>query len=551
MLFILGTAVFVVLATGPRGATSTPTPTNDTSLGTSAPTSTTTGGASPSPTFTGQPTATASGGSTPTPSATPTGEPTPTPTAPIGLVEVEMPFVPVIGFWDQTPSVSLGQLTHALEGGGSRWARVMVPADDRDDIAAALGITLDGGIESGDPEAIRDAVNDGALGLLRAADVTATVHALGIGDARLFGVERMRDLAAWPLTIRVKDTADRAWDQSRTWTMIAGGDMILDRGPYERIVNRGLGQDYVFDGGTAEVTGRHCCGSFTGYGEFDVPEYRKTGHRGLMRDYLKSADLTIANLENPTPDDWIFHVEGTPFSGKPELLQIFTDAGFDFVSIANNHMADYGASGIKDTRRHLPEYGLKFAGAGRDIEEAAEYEILEVNGTRLAILPCVAVVPSEWADGNRAGSMPCTDERFVPNITRAATEADFVIVFPHWGIEYTFEPIRSQRRLAADFMSAGADLILGAHPHVTQAVEAIDGKLVFYSMGNFVFDQDWAEITMEGLLVEATFQGGTLIQTGLRPTLIHDMAQPNLLDPVGSGEIVLDRMRDASLGLFP
>ncbi len=326
--------------------------------------------------------------------------------------------------------------------------------------------------------------------------------------------------------------------------------MILDRGIYARVVNQHKGLNYPFDGGTAVVTGRHCCGTYFGYGAFDVPDFHLTGNAGAVRSLVQNADLAIANLEDPTPDNWIFHVFGIPFSGDPALLQMFTNAGIDWVTIANNHIDDYGASGIKDTMRHLPEYGLQFAGAGLNIDQASQYSVLDVHGVKVAILPCVAVFPSEWAKGSsKAGGMPCTDPRMIPNIQKAAAEDDFVIVFPHWGIEYTLVPIDSERKLAAQFMAAGADLILGAHPHVAQAVEDINGKLVFYSMGNFVFDQNWAEITMEGLLVESTFEGKHLMQTQMLPIIDADQSQPNLLDPNGSGKIVLQRMEKASHAL--
>jgi poly-gamma-glutamate capsule biosynthesis protein CapA/YwtB (metallophosphatase superfamily) len=124
-------------------------------------------------------------------------------------------------------------------------------------------------------------------------------------------------------------------------------------------------------------------------------------------------------------------------------------------------------------------------------------------------------------------------------------------VFPHWGIEYRAAPTSTQRGQAEAWVEAGADLILGNHAHWTAAVEQINRGLVFYALGNFVFDQAWSEATMEGVLVELTFQGDDLRQAWLHPTLILDQAQPNFLTPAGGGQTVIDRMQEASQGLFP
>jgi poly-gamma-glutamate synthesis protein (capsule biosynthesis protein) len=137
------------------------------------------------------------------------------------------------------------------------------------------------------------------------------------------------------------------------------------------------------------------------------------------------------------------------------------------------------------------------------------------------------------------------------DIAAAKRVADVVVVYPHWGIEYHATPTARQRQYAKDWIAAGADLIIGNHPHWAGAVEQINGKLAFYALGNFVFDQMWEEQTMEGLVLELTFQGSTLRQAWLHPTLVIDQAQPNFLDPAGDGRRVLQQVRRASQGLLP
>jgi poly-gamma-glutamate synthesis protein (capsule biosynthesis protein) len=115
---------------------------------------------------------------------------------------------------------------------------------------------------------------------------------------------------------------------------------------------------------------------------------------------------------------------------------------------------------------------------------------------------------------------------------------------------YRVEPQQVQRDFAAEWLEAGADIVIGGGTHTVGGMEDIDGKLAFYSVGNFVFDQNWAEFTMEGILPEMTFAGGELIQVALNPFLAVDQAQPNFLDPAGDGRVVLKRIKNGSEGLL-
>jgi poly-gamma-glutamate capsule biosynthesis protein CapA/YwtB (metallophosphatase superfamily) len=126
-----------------------------------------------------------------------------------------------------------------------------------------------------------------------------------------------------------------------------------------------------------------------------------------------------------------------------------------------------------------------------------------------------------------------------------------VIVFPHWGIEYQATATAKQRALGHAAIDAGADMVIGNHPHWAEGMEVYQGKPIWYALGNFVFDQTWSEPTMEGLILELTFRGRELVQVQMHPTLILDRAQPNLLDPSGDGNVVLDQVYGASKGLLP
>jgi poly-gamma-glutamate capsule biosynthesis protein CapA/YwtB (metallophosphatase superfamily) len=123
-------------------------------------------------------------------------------------------------------------------------------------------------------------------------------------------------------------------------------------------------------------------------------------------------------------------------------------------------------------------------------------------------------------------------------------------VFPHWGVEYRATPTAGQKNLARAAIDAGADLVIGNHPHWAGAMEVYKGKPIWYALGNFVFDQTWSEPTMEGITLELTFHGTQLVQVRMRPHLILDRAQPNFLDPAGAGSVVMSQVFGASKGLL-
>ena len=134
---------------------------------------------------------------------------------------------------------------------------------------------------------------------------------------------------------------------------------------------------------------------------------------------------------------------------------------------------------------------------------------------------------------------------------RAARKAGahVVIVYPHWGVEYQAKATAAQRAWAHDMIDAGADLVIGNHAHWAAAMEVYRGKPIWYALGNFVFDQTWSEETEEGLVLELTFRGSSLVQARMHPIVILDSAQPNLLD-ARSGKVVMDRVYEGSGGLL-
>jgi poly-gamma-glutamate synthesis protein (capsule biosynthesis protein) len=459
---------------------------------------------------------------------------------------VLVPLVPVTGFWSTERTITRRALAAAFAGRGARPRQVFVASADLSPLAAVLDVPAGPAVRALTPEKIKAALgtNPGALGFLRPEDVTPDVRALAVDGAALFGAGRERDLAAWPLLIEAEPGAAASiFDPAAAWTLAAGGDVMLDREVYRLSVLRGKGADYPWDGGTAAITARLCCGA----PGFPIVSGRRTGHPGAVRTLLRGADVALVNLEGPAPDDHRYHPDGYVFTMDPALLVGLDRAGIDVVSLANNHILNAGAVGVTQTIRHLDAIGIAHAGAGRNVAAARRPAWLTAAGQRVAVLGYNGVAPRRNATSTTAGAAPLEIAPIRADI-RAARRAgaDVVIVVPHWGREYTDVVTAGQRRLAAALVDAGADVVLGSHSHWAGPLATIDGRLVIYSLGDLVFDLQHDARTQQGLIAELTFVGRRLAQVELHATLILDASQPNLLDRAAGGDALLRAIRSAS-----
>lgn len=513
------------------------------------------GGAAPTP-RNGTATPAATGSDAPVaaaPSTTPTAAPTPTPTPD---PRVDVAIVPVVQFRSTRNVATPEMAAEILAGTSTRFEALELVADEADAILDALGLARpvdpDLLVLADDAEALTADVAEhrNRLAFLRAEDVTPAVRALTWDGMALFGNDRLRDLAEWPLTARLlPGSTGESFDPATTWTLFAGGDILLDRGVYETIRVKKKGVDFPFDGGTAEITGR--CKDCSPFG-WDTPYTKRTGNEGAMRRVIEGADLAIANFENPAPDKWRWHTRDTIFSADPGIIEGIADAGIDWLGLANNHIGDQGRNGVLQTIRNVEKYGLAHAGAGEDASAARSPSIFEFGDTRVAILAYDAIYKPYHATSSRIGSAAFSVKNATADIKKAREAgADVVIVFPHWGREYHYAPTARQREQAHAIIDAGADMIIGNHAHYAAAMEVHEGKPIWYALGNFVFDQTWSEPTMSGITLELTFHGSELAQVKMRPHIILDKAQPNFLDPSDDGKAVMRPLFDASDGLLP
>ncbi|HEX5825598.1 MAG TPA: CapA family protein [Candidatus Limnocylindrales bacterium] len=491
----------------------------------------------------------------PTPSA-PDNQPSASPAVPIEGPPADVPIVPVAQYRTTVEQIGRADVQAALAGTSKTWDGLELVATEAEAILAGIGVDRPAGdahlgLAADAATLAADlASHRKRLGVLRADAVGPSVRALGWGNRRLFGVDAVATVADWGLTARLPQPVDTpVFDPAGSWTLVAGGDIMLDRGVAQTVTIRGKGADFPFDGGTAEITSR--CKDCSPLG-WDLPRTRRTGNPGALRHLVSSADIAIANFENPAPDRFSYHTSGLRFSADPKLIAGLANAGIDWVGLANNHIGDAGANGILQTIANLRQRGIAASGAGKNIAAARKPSILEAGGTKVAFLAYDTIRRDYTASPDRAGSARLSAGVVKADVAAARKAgAQVVIVFPHWGTEYDPTPFRGQQTLARAALDAGADMVIGNHAHWAGAMEVYKGKPIWYALGNFVFDQTWSEPTMEGITLELTFRGPTLVQARMRPHIILDKAQPNFLDPAGDGRVVMGQVFDASKGMLP
>lgn len=198
--------------------------------------------------------------------------------------------------------------------------------------------------------------------------------------------------------------------------------------------------------------------------------------------------------------------------GNPDYAFLLTEAGFDVLSLANNHIMDYGEQGLSDTIYYLEQEEIKHVGAGPDLAAALAPAEIDVDGFVIQFLAFSAIEPREYFAGPaKPGTAPLDEGTVLSAIGRAKGKANLVVVSLHWGAEAMAYPSSEQKRLAHKFVDAGADVILGHHPHVVQGVESYEGAVIAYSLGNFLFDSRYPERHYSTLLaVEVSRSRGIL-----------------------------------------
>ena len=244
-----------------------------------------------------------------------------------------------------------------------------------------------------------------------------------------------------------------------------------------------------------------------------------------MSRRLASADLTVGNLESTLSLNGEPTQGGDSFGGTPALLKPLRRAGFDALSLANNHVGDYGPVALVESVERMAASPIEPFGAGSSLGAASRPAVLEAGGTRFAFVGFNAIGETPQAFPGEVGALsvrmpPRTGsalnqddlDHVLGIVRRVSRQADVVIVLPHWGTQYVHTPEPVQRVVSRQLVAAGADLVVGGHPHWVQGMDDVGGVPVIHSLGNFVFDMgsSFPDEAREGVVLETTWWGDEL-----------------------------------------
>lgn len=334
----------------------------------------------------------------------------------------------------------------------------------------------------------------------------------------------------------VSDDAPGGYQVSANDTAENGVYVISTNTPGE--VNLIFGGDIDFDPGYSNM--RALAGRGNDISKCLSPE--------LIAD-LKNADICMLNNEFPYSD------RGAPTANKkytfradPSSVNYLHELGVDIVSLANNHAYDYGPDALMDTFTTLENAGIPYVGAGRNLADAEKPVYFIAGGMKIAYVSATQIERTTPPDTKEAtdtepGVLRTLDpSKFVSVIENAKANADFVIVYVHWGTENKNQYEASQKELAQAYVQAGADLIMGDHPHVLQGFEYIDNVPVLYSLGNFWFNSK----ALDNCAVKVTLKDKAISSEQFIPCMQHNCYTEMLNSSSGDYARVIAEMRSYS-----
>jgi poly-gamma-glutamate capsule biosynthesis protein CapA/YwtB (metallophosphatase superfamily) len=257
---------------------------------------------------------------------------------------------------------------------------------------------------------------------------------------------------------------------------------------------------------------------------------------------LRRADISVGNLESP------ISIRGKAVENKkftlragPIAARALKQAGIRVVTLANNHSMDFGPLALQDTQAALDEYGILYTGAGIDLDAARTPALVKVKGKTLAFLSYSLTFPLEfYASAGRSGTAPGFADFVKSDIENVRPKADLVIVSFHWGAELLTAAKDYQLELGHQAVDWGADLVLGHHPHVLQEIEIYKGRLIAYSLGNFVFGSE-SERTNSSIILLLTFQNKSLVRVEAVPLDVNNYRvkyRPRVLTGTAAAEVL-------------
>jgi hypothetical protein len=498
----------------------------------------------------------------PSPTASPTPSPSPSPTP---VPDARFPLAVVTGITNLTATITVAELgTLASRGQLVIPCQVRVtqpkltstaPCVPADQIAAHL-------------RAHQKVVALVPPGLVEPA--TKVLSIAGKGPFGLFGPDLFGDPQARALPYPVMGSAPTAgpgslnpvwtaYKASQTWNLTAIGSLCSDRLGAYQAVTLGKGWDWVFDGGTARYAG----GPFlnpnppAGISQFPIVRPVDTGHPGVTASISKRSDVALADHKCPIlpNSQWAPSLIGPPSLAVPEtvLSRWKSSLGVDAVYLAADHQSDRGVTGIQSTLQLLDKHKFPHTGLGMNLDQALEPAYVEVAGQRIAFVSWNEVTGPVHAGPATPGVAWLTQANVSEAVRRArAGGADLVFCEPQWwgGDEYHPDLWASQQRALGWMDKAGCDQVIGGGLHIAGGMFLRKGpngvSLVDAGPGNYQYGQPWWQETQEGVILDMSFRGKTLVNVRLHPYVMILEARPSLTDPQRDGHYVLERIWKSS-----
>lgn len=256
---------------------------------------------------------------------------------------------------------------------------------------------------------------------------------------------------------------------------------------------------------------------------------------------LREGDIVFGNLEAVLSNNGMNKksLSSLQMRAAPETVEGLKYAGFNALSLANNHALEHGEEPLSETMSILSENNINYVGVNSNIAKAREPLILDIKGITIAFL-AYCLIPDKTA------YISIKDpEEICVDVRKAETKADIVVVSLHWGNEYINKPSPSQIRLAHQIIDSGADIILGHHPHVLQGIEKYHNGVIAYSLGNFVFDM-WQERTRKSMILRMNLSKDRISDIEVVPVHINDDYQPEIVQSE-EGKNLLSEIENWSL----
>ncbi len=251
-----------------------------------------------------------------------------------------------------------------------------------------------------------------------------------------------------------------------------------------------------------------------------------------IKDELSKADILFGNLEGPISSRGLRVGSIYSFRFSPTSTLALKNIGFDVVSIANNHMLDYQAVALQDTMVNLQKAGIDYVGAGNNETEAFSLKVKEIQGTKIGFLAFENLGPVSWKAGIDKTGMAWIGwddfNKIKEIIIQSKKQVDILAVSLHAGVEYQGLPDDFQKAFDKMVIDAGADLVLGHHPHVIEPLEKYSNGWIVYSLGNFIFDQYFSEETMTGGLLRVEIKNKKIDNVVLNKVKLNKYYQPEI-----------------------